>query len=177
MNRSTFANLVDVYHLSIGEIGQLTDWQIRHILYHPRKKTGEIEKIKLPEPKIDEAEYRKVQLEEKKEPTLKDNLRVQEYIESALSLENFARIGAIPFSNYQENLKKLQAKFEDILPLIPKNNFVKYTTEEEPIKEEKVIDNAEYEENMKSLNEMLAAGVLKQPQYDESVAKLKIIFQ
>lgn len=60
--RAMFATLLNVYHLTLPEIGRLTDAQIRKLYFHPRQDNGSIEPV----------------IEVKKENTLESNLLMLE---------------------------------------------------------------------------------------------------
>lgn len=99
MNRSVYAALCDKFHLTPEQIANLTDFQIRHLYFHPRKKDGSLD-IKESVPMAPRADTPKS--------------RREEYMESLNLLENWRVSGLIDHANYTLSMQQLKDKYQDL---------------------------------------------------------------
>lgn len=166
MNRTLCATLIDVYHMTLDEIKNLTDFQLKEIYFHERKKSGEIEKKN-----IERRKKRKERFDKKEElpsELPKDvpvrsmrNPRYKEYFDGFTSLYEMHARGAITTENYNNSLSNIQTKFADLFP------------KEDKVYKEEVVEKEDYQTNYNIIYTHHMNGILSKEQFDIAVESLK----
>lgn len=118
MERSIYSCLIDKFHCTPEEIGNLTRHQIKHLYFFPRTKHGELDQSKEPKPrKVRERRKPLARLGEELPPAPEPvKNRKKEHFEAYQTIFNLFQNKLMSQQDFDEATKKLASKFPDLFP-------------------------------------------------------------
>jgi hypothetical protein len=153
----TTSLLVDTFHLTLDQIGELTDYQIAQLYFRPRKKTGEIIKPSREE----RLKHRRAKRVLEKAPI--EKTRQQEYSEGYAAIYNAYQLKLMTEADYNVGIEKLQQKFADVILLLPKRQDTAATPKVNSM-----------DETLAILKHHLDVRLISVEEYNMAVAKVQL---